>query len=774
MRRARVPDALLALLAVAAVVAPIRALFEPDSWIPLAVVMALAVSVTGALVRALTRHDVPVVLWQIGVGLALTCWIFVRESLWFGLPRWETVLALNDLLYEARVTITEYAPPAPTGPGIILTLALLVWLTTLLVDFFAVTRRSPALAGIPLLAAFVISASNSGSGMPVGYFIVAAAAWLVLLGRSGTVSLSHWDDDSRRSPQTAPGRRSSVRRLAAAGRRVGLAAIVCAVLAAAVLPHLPTRFLLDGLGRATDSTGHTGTMTISSTVNLARSLQGQSMSPVLSYRSSASTGPLRVGVLPDYAEGVWSVSGQSVESSLLPGEPTPQDASPESFEVLMNGLAAPQLALPFPATSLTIDSPWRTVPDGTVVVDRRVDAYTAEFLPSQPDEEALQASTQLLTTPTADVSPGDLTVDPASSPLIERLLDDILQDGMTPIDKARAIQSHLRGPAYTYSLDLLEPTTPGGDTITTDPISAFLLTRQGFCTQFTAAMVMMARAEGIPARFAIGFLPGTPSDDGLNTVVGADAHAWPELFFDGVGWLRFEPTPSARSGFSPAYTRDSYGSVPTATPTARPSPVQPIDPFEVPQPPTTPVGEAPSGNTVTRFITEHAWIGLVVILGILGSAAMPVSAWWERRRRRQAARDEAARVEVIWQDLLERLDDVGLTPPPQASPRQAGQFLGTQTYLTADSKGALRRVVAAVESARYAPPVATLDPHRVEALEEDARTVAGQVIGALQRSDRVRSTWWPAAGVAAWHRRIGGVTRSVRRRIPEGLPWSRR
>src|SRR5665809_71898 len=78
--------------------------------------------------------------------------------------------------------------------------------------------------------------------------------------------------------------------------------------------------------------------------------------------------------------------------------------------------------------------------------------------------------------------------------------------------------------------------------------------RKGYCVQFATAMVMMSRAAGIPAHMALGFLPGS-SDKGVWTVIAADAHAWPELYLDGLGWTRFEPTPSRAA--PPAYATPS-------------------------------------------------------------------------------------------------------------------------------------------------------------------------------------------------------------------------
>ena len=83
----------------------------------------------------------------------------------------------------------------------------------------------------------------------------------------------------------------------------------------------------------------------------------------------------------------------------------------------------------------------------------------------------------------------------------------------------------------------------------------FLLTnKEGYCEQFATGMALMARIIGIPSRVGIGFLPGTAGKDGEYTVKMHDMHAWPELYFQGIGWVRFEPTPSARVAATPNWT----------------------------------------------------------------------------------------------------------------------------------------------------------------------------------------------------------------------------
>jgi transglutaminase-like putative cysteine protease len=766
--RARVADAFLALLAVGAVVAPFRALFTPDSWIPAAVVMALSVTVTGMVMRAVSRRDATVVTVQIGVGVLLAGWVFGRGHLWYGLPTWQTILAFNDILVDARETITSYAPPAPSGPGVVLAMALIVWLTMLVVDVLIVTRGSPTLGGIPLVTAFIIAASNSGPGMPMWHFAAAALLWLLLLTRSETLSLSRWD----RRVRDGTGRGTGISRLVATARVVAVASVTVAVVAATFVPHMPTRFLLDGLGRSTDATGRTGTMTINSTVNLARSLESQSTEPVLAYRSSDSAPPpLRVAVLDVYERGEWrerEVLGVPRSDDLVTG-PTDPESETESFVVSANNLAAPQLALPYPATSLTIDAEWQSRVDGTVLVDRRVDGYSADYVSRIPAEEVLQESGSVPS------GVGNLSVDAQSADVVGAVLDEIITPGMSQIDKARAIQEHLRGPEYTYSLELAGPTADrNGNLVQLDPLSHFLLTKQGYCTQFASAMVMMARAEGIPSRFVIGFLPGTATRGGERggerTVVAADAHAWPELYFSGIGWLRFEPTPATRAGSSPPYASAAWGDpdaptpTTTATPTPTSAPTQQRPEDLLADDLDTPAGSLTPQSPVAAAADRFGWLALVLLAGALGAGAMPASAWWERRRRRHAAADDAERIEVIWQDLLERLDDVGITPPVDATPRQTGTYIWDQSFLTKESRVALSRVVAAVERARYAPPDRDSDPRHVSALEHDAHTVSANVVGSLQRSERLRATYWPTAGVTVWRRLSAAIARAVPRR----------
>jgi transglutaminase-like putative cysteine protease len=105
----------------------------------------------------------------------------------------------------------------------------------------------------------------------------------------------------------------------------------------------------------------------------------------------------------------------------------------------------------------------------------------------------------------------------------------------TLYDRARAIEQFLR--QYPYSLDLSPPPAD------VDIVDYFLFDLQtGFCDYYASAMVVMARAVGLPARLGVGFLQQPPDAEGRQTIRQIDAHSWAEVYFAGFGWVEFEPT----------------------------------------------------------------------------------------------------------------------------------------------------------------------------------------------------------------------------------------
>ena len=166
-----------------------------------------------------------------------------------------------------------------------------------------------------------------------------------------------------------------------------------------------------------------------------------------------------------------------------------------------------------------------------------------------------------------------------------------------------------------------------------DAVRQFLRIRRGYCEQFSATFAAMARSLGIPARVAIGFTPGELRDDGLYHVYDRHAHAWPEVWFDGFGWVSFEPTPGRGEPGAESHTGvgaaqddtaadDGHGGGDAGRPT---------------DPPTT-VGHARAPGRSTRRPATRARTTTSVV---------PLTAAGGRRRRRHAVDDRLAIVALV-------------------------------------------------------------------------------------------------------------------------------
>lgn len=137
-------------------------------------------------------------------------------------------------------------------------------------------------------------------------------------------------------------------------------------------------------------------------------------------------------------------------------------------------------------------------------------------------------------------------VDPQLSDETKALIDEITAGAETDYEKMCLIENWLASQIYSLDVD----TKGKGIHNSSDFMDYFLFEdTRGYCSYYATAFVLMARELGLPARFVQGYR--IPSSN-MNTIVVSSnmAHAWPEVYFEGVGWIRFEPTPG-------------YGSVPS-------------------------------------------------------------------------------------------------------------------------------------------------------------------------------------------------------------------
>ena len=762
--RAQVVPALLSALATIIIAVPLTSLFTESSWALPSALGVLVVSATGILLRSSTNNTGVTILGQAVAGCAYVLVTQLGETTRLGVvPTPETITRLVEHVDEAQRTITEYAAPAPETTGITVMLVMIIMVVGLAVDMSAATASSPAIAGLPLFSLFLVSAANSGGTLPWGWFLVGAGLWLAMLTYQAGVDLRHWttsvpllgNDDAQGDAER------SLRWQAARVAAVGLA---IAMLVPAAMPHMPTQYVLDGLGQGGSGGGEdTDGIRLATELDLKKSLEDPSDDPVLSYTTDDPTPePLRVAVVEDFTDGFGRMrsAAREPEPGFRPDDPmagVPEEIPRESRNLVVeaNGVAAPQLALPDNVTSAELNGiDWSLGRDSTARVQRTPDAYSATFAELQPDAEHFAGSVDTPIDPSADRS-AYVNLDPGSAEEIQDLADELAPEEGGALADAQAIQEYLRGPDFTYSLDIPQP-----DDGPSDPVLSFLETKTGYCQQFAATMTLLARARDIPARVVVGFLPGSNTDGETHLVRASDAHAWPELYFDSVGWVRFEPTKGTRAASIPGYSINSDdGPDPTQETTEEPETSTSTTSEEAPAEEETATPDTEEESWLSRW---SGWI-LTMLLGLAALAIVPVTAILARRRERVTAADDVSRVEHEWRDLIDRVEDLGIEPPPGATPRDVGAWLRRRAHLEGETQERLDHVVTTLERARYGRPGQEL-PN----ISSDVSSIVGEVRDQRMRSTRLRAALWPRAGVDAWlalPRRVGdGLRRLVRRR----------
>ncbi len=756
-------DAALAAIATLTAAWPISTLLQEPSWLPGTVLLLAVVALSGVAVRSLSLRGWLVVALQSGCLVLAASAFYGRDHLWHGLPTFASLGSAGALVREAVATAQANAAPAPTTPGLMFVVGGALGLIALTVDYLAVTRHSPSLAGLPLLAVFLAVVANRGSSLPFTFFVAVSAMWLILVARSGGALVRRWGTTSTVTHTPVPLGLSAMglRDYGALARMLGVAALVTAVALPVVLPKPPPTFLASGLGRSPTVAGAgSGEVGFSLSLDLAADLTSPSRDELLSYTTKdTSPPPLRVAVGSRYrpAPGTWLPwGGPSPALSANPDVPEPAGLSPDvpknpfvlSFR--RNLLAEPNLAVPYPL----IDADLAGIAWGadqqtqTIRVARRPVAYTATYWQLEPTAAMLRSAPAL---PDRDrrLFELELTLNGPYAGRVTALAGRLTTGLPSPYDRAMAIQQYLRTEGgFSYSLALAPPArNSSGKPAGFDPLTNFLATKKGYCVQFATAMVMMSRAAGIPARIAIGFLPGTRAK-GVWSVLAADAHAWPELYLEGIGWTRFEPTPSR--GALPSYaipatsSGTAAGGTPLGSATAAPSRNRARKDFE---------GPSTGGNTVARVTLSpssalrwltNGWgpVLLACLAGLLGSLVVPTAALWRRRRSLNSAGTAAELVEVRWELLTSSLGDLGIAPEPCRTPRQLRAYYDQEAMLDGSASQALGRVVQTLEHCRYAS-----SPPSLASVRADARHVLRSAGANRRGRDRLRAALWPSSGV---------------------------
>ncbi|WP_246251054.1 transglutaminase TgpA family protein [Actinomadura litoris] len=822
----RIRMTLMAGLATLAGSAALYPLFESTNWFWTGLGAVASVAAGGLVFR---RLRLPAPLGPAGGLGALVVYltvVYARDYafLWF-VPTPGSVRHLSDLAAEGQDAVGRYAAPVPLVPGIGLLVAAGVGVVATLVDLLAVGLRRAAPAGLPLLAMYSVPAAVRDDGVGWLAFGAGAAGFLALLMADAREHVGGWGRtvDTRRRLDEVPmagagaareegAARPDAGSLAASGRRIGVGAVAVAVLLPMAIPGVhPRLFDLHGTG---------GTQTVTTPdplVSLKRELTRMDDSVVLTYQSDDPAGPdyLRLYALDRFDGDRWTYTAlkSSVNDRLSGGDiPAPPGLRIAPRREVVTRVRVRQevrnmtfLPVPYAPARVSIKGDWRVHPASLMVYSLRDSAsgrtYTVRSVRAQPTPADLEAGSGYPYP--AEIASRYLGV-PRSVPQEVKNLARKVTDGAASAHERAVRLQHWFTQAGQYVYDLSEPAPQHGS----DLVDFLLHSKRGYCEQFAAAMALLARIVGIPSRVAMGYTPGTETGQGEWTVRSRDAHAWPELYFEGSGWVRFEPTPSGSAGqgtaTTPVYSQpaapgagqrpeSSAGSSSGPSPREEESETDGAGPRhrqddEGPQSAPLPPAEEEKRSWAVPWLAGGvlvlALLAVPMVLRVLtrrrrwavlavrtapsaGPAGDTGPAADDRARGPRPSADPAGAAHAAWRELRADALDHGLHWLPSDTPRAAARRLGQLVDLDEEGERALARIARAEELARYS---GSLPPAPAERLRADVRTVREAFAASVGRRARWRARLLPPSTMAEARgtlRSAGGRAAELSERLNE-------
>lgn len=681
----------VAALSVATVVTMCR-IFAEWGFLQPMVVVVLAVHLFAFSLRVARVPTWAALPLSVGVVLPVVAVVYYRDSTAWLLPTGETL----DLIRADVRLVWEQFPravaPVPSEGSFVICTAMLLGLCAATADTFAFRAFGRAEAVVPTGVVFVF-----GSALGIDRNRVSSAAlWIgAALVAVAMLRLSHGRDDR----SWMGGRQRS---LVGAVPATVACALVAALGAGAVGPRLPGAGedpLVDTRNRSNEVT--------------------QVLSPLVDIRSRlVNRGNVELFSVESDAPAYWRVAGLTeFDGSAW----TPPD---EDLRPAVGRLAA-------------VRGDERIISQ-TIVIERLGgNLVPAAFSPVQLGSSGLffADSTQTLVLPGDGLQTGDVIRVLSAAPTLSadelrlstasfppdpawartprgipdeavRLAVEVTAGATTPYDQARMLQDWFRS-EFTYDLNVQSGHSG-------DAMSNFLRIRRGYCEQFAGTFAAMARSLGLPARVAVGFTQGDLGSDGRYRVAGRHAHAWPEVWFDRVGWVSFEPTPGrgepgaeARTGAQPA--QDDSGGVtgpgtnnpePAPTTTTLPGPVTPTTEPDVGN------GSLPSTSVPSEFVLtgpDDDGPGPLTVVALLAAA---LAAWMVlmpvvvRLRVHHRSGSTADRVAAAWHRACESLQLVGSPPVRGATPLEYARVAEAATGVDHRTIAEIARCVTRVV---YAP-----------------------------------------------------------------------
>jgi transglutaminase-like putative cysteine protease len=743
------------------------------------ILVAMAVAGTGVALRAAPLSRRTGATLHVLV-IALLVWLILGGSVFHPVASSE---AISLRIQDAWISAETWQPPIPTTqPSIAPLMIPCGALALLLVDLLACWLRRVPLAGLPLLAVYCVPISVIGHGVSAIVFLIGAAGFLLMIFLQESAHVARWGRPlgSGKADPTGFG--------VSTGASRGTAATVggISVLLAVVLPLFIPTLHLDGFGMfGPGGSGGDKIHLTNPVVKMNRDLFLPNDVPLLDITTDdPDPSYLRIAALTKFDGSEWSSGTRAVVSNqvadgLLPPEPGLSRSVPiNNYNYTVKATQDfDSLWLPtvFPASSVDAPGAWH------------YDTSTMDFLNSEEQTTAglswtmtaakpeLSAYSMInsLTAPTS-VQSAYVALPDTTPSSVRDLARKVTRGADSRFEAAKMLQTYFRAPGnFTYSLQRHRNDGDGNRALL-----HFLFGKAsegghaGYCQQFASAYAVMARELGIPARVAVGFLEPTRTGRHQWQYSAHDMHAWPELYFQGSGWVRFEPTPATRPGGTeaPAYTTQSV-----QKPSDGPSNLASAGGRKTDGP-----SQAASANRKPSGAQGSSgwsipWLAIVETLAAvavgIGLALVP-----RTLRRRRRAQRLAGGAEDAWAELRDSAIDLGVAWPYGRSPHETGHRLAAWfghepdgpppirpprgRGLNPAAEHSLDQVVHTLERTRYARTADDVPG----ALAEHVETCIAALAHGSSRSAIRRAEWWPRSLVS---RGRGAAARRRAEQAPE-------
>jgi transglutaminase-like putative cysteine protease len=602
--------------------------------------------------------------------LALAGWLVGLEttesgSTVAGLPSATAMSKYNhDLSQMAHVLHSAAVPVDPSGTALLLAV-LAAWVTGC-ATYICATRLAGSLAPLvaPLTVFITVSALGRGSQAASTAAFAAGVGFFLLAQQRASLA------DRRARFHGGPNRAAWPIAGAVAATAIAIAA---ALVAGPALPGARSDALLDYRKLGGADRGKGNLVVVTPLVDIRDRLKASPAEELFSVDSHGYPTYWRIAGLDEFDGNVWGIAEtQSAPVSSLGGAAASTGTTETvNARFTTTALAGPWIPVAYQPTAVDLPGA-RVLPSSDTVIIRSTSAIASTY--DVVSEDPAPTAAELTGAQVDAGAKADLELPRNFPDRVARLARSITANAHTPYAQALALQDYLRT-NYKYSLSV-----PKGHS--DSALVDFLFnSRAGFCEQFSSAFAAMARSIGLPTRVAVGFTPGNQDAAGVFHVTTQDAHAWPEVDFAGLGWIRFEPTPTRFDPTPGNYTTTGRASTSPTTPNTSPTSTPPVT--STPGPTVkgpkglgrlrdnveTGSGQSSSHRSTGAVLFNFLLVAIALVIGLAIASALGVVAL-KRLRRSHRHRAASARVRIAgaWDEALERLSEARIHRRPSSTP----------------------------------------------------------------------------------------------------------